>query len=507
MSVLRYFAKNSFIRIGTYLTGVVAAFFVTPHIVGSLGSSGYGIWALISSLASYYSLLGWGQIPTVSKKVAEAHAQGNVDAVNGIYAASSLLGAISCSLVLLTSFGLAQLAPFFQPETIELSTIVLCLCLFSTSIAIQLLLRAAHGLLAGSMRWTFIAIVALCRIVCSSAMALVFLSPQLSASDNLVRMAIITSVVTIAEPVVFTITAWTKLGTRFRFSCLQWNRVVDVFKFGTSIVLTEFGGFLEKRSLIYIVAIFVSTAQVAIFSIVNQFISYMTDLTASAFGIMNPYFSTLHAKNERSACQNSLLDTLFLSYAVSGLIGLALVFYGSLFTLRWLGSDFESISHLLVPMALAAILGCGSSPITGFLQGLGQQRLSGKLSLLQGGAVTLLCFPAVFLFGMAGAGWMVFGVSLVFYLGIIPYYVSIVAQIDKKRLYCSLALMLLPQIIIQAGYYFAIQDYLEPKYGILFMAGCGQGLIALCVLMSVLCCTRTLRRFYPQTTATAKDLS
>ena len=499
MSVLRYFAKNSFIRIGTYFAGVVAAFFVTPHIVGSLGSSAYGVWALISSLVGYYSLLGWGQIPTVSKKVAEAHAIGNVEAINSIYTASSLIGLVSFCLVLLTSFVLGHLAPRFQPETVELSAIILSLYLFSSSVAIQLLLRAAHGLLAGNMRWTFIAVVALCRIVCSSLAALVFLSPDLPASDNLVRMAILTSVVTIAEPIVFTITAWKNLGARLCFSSLRWGRVVDVFKFGAAIVLTELGGFLEKKSAIYIVALFVSTAQVAIFSIVNQFIFYMTDLTASAFGIMNPYFSALHAKNERSACLNSLLDTLFLSYAVSGLIGLALVFYGGLFALRWLGNDFSSIPVILVPMALAAILGCGTAPTIGFLQGLEQQKLSARLSLMQGISVTLLCFPAVIFFGMAGAGWMVFLVSFVFNLGIGPHYISIVAKIEKKRFYYSLAMMLLPQLLVQTGYYFAIRDFLEPDYGILFLAGCGQGLLALCVLVVCLSCTRKLRHFGTQT--------
>ena len=84
MSVLRYFARNSLIRLAVFGVGIVAAFLVTPHILRCLGTDTYGAWALISALLGYYLLLDCGMLQAVSQKSSAASAKNDPETVRRV---------------------------------------------------------------------------------------------------------------------------------------------------------------------------------------------------------------------------------------------------------------------------------------------------------------------------------------------------------------------------------------------------------------------------------------
>jgi len=68
----------------------IVSFFLGPYILGKLGATSYGIWALIGSLVGYFGLLDLGVRSAVTKFVASYHSAGNHDGASDVKSAALL---------------------------------------------------------------------------------------------------------------------------------------------------------------------------------------------------------------------------------------------------------------------------------------------------------------------------------------------------------------------------------------------------------------------------------
>src|SRR5688572_13294473 len=83
------------------LIAFAALFFLTPFILRQLGATVYGLWALISSVVAYGSLLDFGIWGAIIKYVAQYRAQGEIEEARRL---------ISTAVLLYTLLGLAAVA-------------------------------------------------------------------------------------------------------------------------------------------------------------------------------------------------------------------------------------------------------------------------------------------------------------------------------------------------------------------------------------------------------------
>ncbi len=495
MSVLHYFARNSFIRLAAYAVAVVAVFLVTPHILRCLGTDAYGAWGLISGLASYYLLLDFGLLNAVSKYAAAAEATHDAARLQAVFSTALALGCVGFLLVAAAAVVLSLVSDRFAPEHLDLSAFGVSLIIFSLSIALQLMLRSAHGLLAGAMRWTALALLNMLRLVLTSTAVLLILSPAHGPAQNMLYLAGINAAGNAFEALVKLAAVRFSLGVRFSLSGVSMAESVQLLRFGLKSFVTQAGDLLRNRTQIYVIATILSVSQVAFYSLARQFINYMQDIIFAIFGIMNPYFSRLQAVGDTEGYRQPLLDSLRLCYALSSLISLGLIFYGDLFVLRWLGPGYETVQAVLVPSALAGMLAYGETPGSGFLIGLGQHAVLAKYSLLQGLLITILSVPAAWLGGLVAVAWILPCTALLFSLGLMPLRISRIAGLPVKRYYGNLCLSLVPQCLGQSLFYLLVRNLLRPDYLSIALAAAGQSLVALLILIATL--KRTASRTAP----------
>src|SRR5438094_9823521 len=86
----RKVARNALYNSGAWAVSVLIAILVTPYLVRKLGTEGYGVYALLTSLVGYFSLMDLGLGQGVTKFVAQYVAQDDAEAV-----ASSIGSALS----------------------------------------------------------------------------------------------------------------------------------------------------------------------------------------------------------------------------------------------------------------------------------------------------------------------------------------------------------------------------------------------------------------------------
>src|SRR6266481_2005933 len=85
MSSLRIqLARNTVLSMFSYLMSMTVALFLTPMVLGALGTAGYGAWMLILQVTGYAGLLDLGLQPAVAKAVAEAQGSEGFDKVRKV---------------------------------------------------------------------------------------------------------------------------------------------------------------------------------------------------------------------------------------------------------------------------------------------------------------------------------------------------------------------------------------------------------------------------------------
>ena len=77
----RKVARNALYNSAAWAGSVLIAILVTPYLVRKLGIEGYGVYALLTSLVGYFSLMDLGLGQGVTKYVAEYVARGDHEAV------------------------------------------------------------------------------------------------------------------------------------------------------------------------------------------------------------------------------------------------------------------------------------------------------------------------------------------------------------------------------------------------------------------------------------------
>lgn len=478
MSVFRYFIRSSIMRLASFGVSIAAVFVVTPHIVKSVGASGYGLWCLVSSFAFYFILLEFGMLQTVAKKYAEARANDAPDKILGIYSCALCISFVAALIVIITGAVLAAFADRLSDDVVEGAQTGMIVFIFSAAFSIHMLSRPAFGMLGGALRWSFMACINMLRTLGSCGVLLLWLSPQASAADNLLRLSTASSIFIALEALVYFATVRWSLGVPFRFRLISRGMLKELFRFSLPVFIIQLGEFFKFRIQVFIVAGVLGVLQLSYYSIARQFIGYVNDIMLNIFGVLNPYFSRLQSKGDHQGYRTSFLEALTLSYTISSCIGLGLIFYGAPFIQRWLGTEFLGVTAVLTPLAVTAILSSGDITANGFLVGTGGHRPLALLALAQGAVMTLLCIPAAFLYGLAGVGWITVLSSLPFNQALTPILVCKRGGIPLGAYYLTSLKALAPQIIVQTSYYLLIREYLNATYPSIMLAAAGQCLVA-----------------------------
>lgn len=492
MSVLRYFARNSLVRLLAFGISVVATFVITPHMLRCLGKVNYGAWAFVSSLSIYYLMLDFGMLQALIKYMSGLHEKGSREERNILFTNACCINILACLLVLVGGAIVSLFIGEMTQHEVSARLLLLCLGLFTASMAFQLLCRTFYGLLVAQMRWTLLAVLYMLKTLAVSAAIFYTTSATAAADDNLVSVAVIVSAGNVLESLSTLFFSLRSENLRFALSFLRLAEVKKLLRFGFPVLIVSLGDFLRSNVQIFIVSALLGLAQTAIFSLARQFINYTNSIMQNVFGILNPYFSRLEARKDDEGIRHSLLQALKLSYGTSTYLGLCLAFYSNLFLTRWLGPQFSEVHGVLLPMALSSILALGQYPANGYLYGVGRHSIIAVLGIGEGVFNVITCVPAMLLYGLPGIGWALLAGTILTRFILLPTRVCSVSGISPGRYYLVITSAIMPQILGQGLFFWVLQPFLQPEYPYLIAACAGQALITAGVFCATQWCSSKL---------------
>src|SRR5712691_6918254 len=146
--------RNVLSNWGGFLFSAVVSFFLGPYILGKLGATSYGIWALIGSLVGYFGLLDLGVRSAVTKFVASYHSAGNHEGASDVKSAALLAFTIAGLVSIVVALAMSPFVEriFSIPPGSE-QTARIAIVIMATNIAVALVTGVYGGILTARHRF------------------------------------------------------------------------------------------------------------------------------------------------------------------------------------------------------------------------------------------------------------------------------------------------------------------------------------------------------------------
>ena len=359
---------------------IVVAFVLTPFLVKTLGTEGYGTWNLIVSLTGYLSLLALG-VPMASVRyIAEHVAEKDHGKIN------RSIG--SCAGIYLSLGGLAFLVgivlfPFFAsydiPKSIEVDAHVAFgfAVLFAASGFIALL---PEGIMHAYDEFVRRNQVRLGVLLLRFALTLWLLS--LDAS-----IALLAAILLGCQLLDFFV-SWLlikRAHARIRISLtdFEWAEAKRVFSFSLFVLLLYAGMRLSFETDSVVIGAFLDVGSIPYYTVANSFIVYLMQFILSIAAVVMPMATRMMTQGRMVELRAVFLKWSKIALSLSMAVGLFLLVLGPRFIGWWIDPSFEGPSGpvlqilvlsslVFLPMrgvALPILMGLGKPglPTVGFL--------------------------------------------------------------------------------------------------------------------------------------------
>jgi O-antigen/teichoic acid export membrane protein len=369
--------KNLIARgvIVTYLhlgVAFLSVLLLTPYILGHVGIAGYGLWAVFSSITSYFVLFDLGLNTAVAKYAAECRALGDRKRLSVLISTVLVLFIFLAMLVIAASSGLALFIPaiFHVPAEFVRDSRE-AFFMMGGNAALTLIAGVFGNMLYGFERVDLWKLGATVQLLTNGIFAVCFLR----LGYGLRGLA--------AASLLGTCAALFMYGT-----CLRRHhfRVPINFTLATYSALREVAPFslrtlflgLSSRILYYtdslVIGVSLGAGMVSAYDIANKLCFYLTYPTSVIATTLFPHFASLYAKRNRDGLRDAYFRTAKISLSMMTPICIFLAFWGRTLLGIWVGPQNVVSAAVFAVFVFMNIIHAIGTPSGLLLQSVGQNR-------------------------------------------------------------------------------------------------------------------------------------
>lgn len=352
------------------LAAFLVMFVLTPIIVGRLGTTAYGIWAIFSSVGGYFAICDFGMNTAVAKYTAEYRAKAQLNLltklVSTTFAASLAIGAfIVGACVVMTPF-VPRLFNIPGNLTAEGNA---AFVLMGTNVALMLLGGVYGNIIYGHQRvdvWKSFSII---QILANAAFTVLFLRLGFGLL-GVAGASVLSTLILLSLYVAFI--------CRSGYGISVDLRMVDaeVFKLTAPYSLRTFLLGVTNRIVNYsdliVIGLFMGAGSVAQYEITYKLCFLSTYLFSVISATMFPRFSRLFALEDVEALGELFLVTAKVSIAVMMPVSIFLFFWGGEFIGLWVGPKAFVGMRVLPAFVAMTFLHSVGTPAVALLQAIGK---------------------------------------------------------------------------------------------------------------------------------------
>jgi O-antigen/teichoic acid export membrane protein len=386
------------------VTAVGTWFVLTPFLLEKLGTGGFALWVLLTSIAWYGFLLDLGIGGAIVKYIAEHVARGERQAARelvasavwlftGLAIAALLLGVLVAPILP----GILGVAPEAQPEAAWL------IMLTGVNVATTIGMTPSFAVLLGLQRYD---LHNGAHIVATLTEAAAVVAALLAGGGLLGMVAAFIP----ANIVTWCLAAWlvrrTAPDLRVRWRGATLGAVRKIACFSGSLFVIDFSGRLQTKTDEFIIALFRPLAAVTPYALARKLAELSEAVVAQCVKATMPLASELHAGADIAKLQRLYIAASRIAIGISTPICIVLVFLGGPILTLWVGASYASYAPLVAVLAIAYAFRSSQRPAIEILQGMARHHVIAATALASGVinvVLSVLLLPRIGLLGAAFA--------------------------------------------------------------------------------------------------------
>lgn len=454
MSQLRIGAILSYLNI---LITLIIGLVYTPVMIRLLGQSEYGLYALIGSIAAYFSILDLG----LGNSIVRYIARNRIDKIEDFE--SKLIGTflLLFSLVSILTIIIGSIV-YFNIDTIfsnkmsitEIYKGKIMILILTVNFALSFPLSVFSSVLIAYEKFSVEKTMSILRILLAPIISL----PFLFWGYGSVMLVLVTTLVNIATLIYVTIYAIKHLKIRIKFTVVDKQVLYEIFGYSFFIFLNIFIDQIFWKTDQIILGILTGTVTVAIYAIAMHFINIYMKFSTAISNLFLPRISMMIANN---SSEKEISDVMIrygrVQYLLIGLLLSGFIIFGEYFIIKWAGIDYQNAYYfiliIMIPLTVPLIQNIGIT----ILQAKNQLKFRATLYLIIAIINIIITIPLAKYYGGFGTAIVTAFSLFIAHILIMNIYYQKRVGIDIIRFWKNIITLTIPNVLLTVVAYFIIQ--------------------------------------------------
>ena len=397
------FARNLASRYALIVVNAMIGLVVLPYNVRHLGSSDYGLWMLVASVTTYFSVLELGYGGAVVKYVAEFRAKKDARSLNEVLSTMFFVFSGIGVLVYACAIGVSFLLPhIFNLEPGQARTGQLVLLIIAVNVATHFVFSVYGGVINGFEKYyinnivgtTFNVLVALVNVL------------VLWLGYGLVELVMATTATRLIPYFIYRYNAHRVFPElHIRWAYFSRARLRDLTGFSAYLAVIDWSYKLTFMTDTLILGVFMSTAVVGVYAVAQRLADALLRLTNQLHNFLFPAIVHRAVEGSLDGQRALLIKVTRFQLAIGVALCGSVAAVADVLIRAWVGPDFTAAAGALRLIAIVVVLRAWMGIPGTVLKGTGHHKYFAVTSACCAVATVLLSIPAVKLLGMLGAAW------------------------------------------------------------------------------------------------------
>lgn len=378
------------------VVSMLSGLLVMPYLIRTLGSSTYGLWILIGTLAGYFGVLDLGVSAALGRLIAAHRARGELEQVNAVMStACALLMIVFLVVCLATCVVLVVFPLLFSIPADRTLDVHYSLILVGVTLALSFPGSIFMGFLWGNERFDLQNAVDIPTLILRTVLSMT----MISAARPLTSLGAITFGVTVVSIVARMILCFRlESGLQVSWRHVQASKVRQIFSIGGWMSVISWSRTLIPQIAPTLIGVRLGNAAVTTFAVARQLVTYTNIFANSATQVLAPRAIAAYATQSVTRQTQLFIEGGKFAHA------LTLFFCGALFCLglpfiHWWQHGLQDAAYgpLLILM-LGESLPMSQWLTYSVLIGANRQRMLSFMAVIEGA----ISFPLIMAFMQRG---------------------------------------------------------------------------------------------------------
>lgn len=387
-----------------FLVTVLAAFIVSPIMVRQLGNETYGIWVLIVSISSYFTVLDFGINTAIVRYISKYTAVKDYHNASKIYSSSFMIF-MMLSMVVLGTIAIIGLyfKEFFDIQSYSDQYLYIVLLIIGADMAINLI----FGVLAGTMRalQNFLEInIIMIAVTIIKNILLVYLLFNGYSLLSIAMLVISSSIIKYAAQYIFVKKQYGFLS--FNFTTVDKATLKLLFNYSIYSFLIAISLKILFSTDSMVIGALISIENVTFYAIPAMIVEYLEKIIWAVIAVLIPIISSREAVG--NAKENGSLYILGTKYTLLFCAPIIIVLFiaGDDFIRIWMGESYaEPSSSVLNILLIGYIFSLSQLIAQGILKGISKHKVLAIIFCVQAVFNLLLSIVLAPIYGIDGVAF------------------------------------------------------------------------------------------------------